>query len=138
MHLPPDWGILGTLVVSFLIFWVIFGWLFFGPFLKLLGDRERRLRELHAETERLLGEERDALARREQELGEVRRTALAARESERRAAAEQATHLIEEARAAAREELEKVRAGIDAEFAAAARQLEELAGSLAAELAARV
>ncbi|HLW69674.1 MAG TPA: ATP synthase F0 subunit B [Candidatus Binataceae bacterium] len=138
MHLPPDWGILGTLVISFLIFWVIFGWLFFGPFLRLLSARERRLNELHAETERLLGEEREVLARREHELSEVRRAALASREQERRAATEQATHLIENARAAARDELEKVRAGIDAEFAAAAQQLEELAGALATELAARV
>jgi F-type H+-transporting ATPase subunit b len=138
MHLPPDWGILGTLVVSFLIFWVIFGWLFFRPFLKLLSDRERRLRELHDETERLLSEEREALARREHELSEVRRAALVAREQERRAATEQATRLIEGARADARDELERVRAGIDADFAAAAQQLEQLAGSLAAELAARV
>jgi F0F1-type ATP synthase membrane subunit b/b' len=138
MHLPPDWGIFGALVVSFLIFWGIFGWLFFGPFLRLLSDRERRLSELNTETARLLSEERAALDRRASELAEVRRVALVQREQERRAAQDKATQLIGEARAAARDELEKVRAGIDGEFAAAARQLEELAGVLAAELAARV
>jgi F-type H+-transporting ATPase subunit b len=138
MHLPPDWGILGTLVVSFLIFWVIFGWLFFGPFLRLVSDRERRLSELNAETARLLSEAREAQQRREDELAEVRRTAMLARENERRAAASEAAQLIEDARTSTREELEKVRAGIDAEFAAAAKQLEELAGTLATELAARV
>jgi F0F1-type ATP synthase membrane subunit b/b' len=138
MHLPPDWGIFGTLVVSFLIFWGIFGWLFFGPFLRLLSDRERRLTELNTETARLLSDERAALERRATELAEVRRGALVQREQERRAAQDKATQLIGEARAAARDELEKVRAGIDGEFAAAARQLEELAGVLAAELAARV
>jgi F0F1-type ATP synthase membrane subunit b/b' len=138
MHLPPDWGIFGTLIVSFLVFWFVFGRLFFKPFLRLIADRERRLNDLGSETERLLREEKAATERREGELAEVRRIALNRREQERRAAQEQAAHAIEEARAAARDELDRVRAGIEAEFAAAGRQLEELAGQLATELASRV
>jgi F0F1-type ATP synthase membrane subunit b/b' len=138
MHLPPDWGIFGTLIVSFLVFWFVFGWLFFKPFLQLIADRERGLRDLGSETERLLHEEKAAVERRERELTEVRRVALSRREQERRAAQEQATHAIEQARAAARGELDRVRAGIEVEFAAAGRQLEELAGQLATELASRV
>ena len=68
MHLPPDWGIFGTLVVSFLFFWFIFGWLFFKPFLRLIGDRERRLKDLNEQTERLLREEKAAVEQREREL----------------------------------------------------------------------
>jgi F0F1-type ATP synthase membrane subunit b/b' len=138
MHLPPDWGIFGTLIVSFLVFWLVFGWLFFKPFLQLIADRERRLNDLGSATERLLREEKAAVERREGELAEVRRTALNRREQERRAAQEEAAHAIEQARAAAREELNRVRSGIEAEFAAAGRQLEELAGQLAGELASRV
>jgi F0F1-type ATP synthase membrane subunit b/b' len=138
MHLPPDWGIFGTLIVSFLVFWFVFGRLFFKPFLRLIADRERRLNDLGSETERLLREEKAATERREGELAEVRRIALNRREQERRAAQEQAAHAIEQARAAARDELDRVRAGIEAEFAAAGRQLEELAGQLATELASRV
>jgi F0F1-type ATP synthase membrane subunit b/b' len=138
MHIPPDWGILGALIVSFLIFWFIFGWLFFGPFLKLLGERERRLKDLVDRTERLLQEEKAAVAEREAQLAAVRREALSRRENERRRADEEATHMIEESRAEARAELEQVRAGIEHEFAAAARQLEELADKLAAELASRL
>jgi F0F1-type ATP synthase membrane subunit b/b' len=138
MHLPPDWGIFGTLIVSFLVFWFIFGGLFFKPFLQLIADRERRLKDLNANTERLLSEEKAAVARRETELAEIRRQALAQREQERRAAQESAAHALEQARNAARAELDKVRAGIEAEFAAAGRQLEELAGRLATELASRV
>ncbi len=138
MHLPPDWGIFGTLIVSFLVFWFIFGGLFFKPFLQLIADRERRLKDLNANTERLLNEQKAAVERRETELAEVRREALAKREQERRAAQESAAHAIEQARNEARAELDKVRAGIEAEFAAAGRQLEELAGRLATELASRV
>lgn len=138
MHLPPDWGIFGTLIVSFLVFWFIFGGLFFKPFLQLIADRERRLKNLNANTERLLSEAKAAVARREIELAEIRRQALVEREQERRAAQESAAHAIDQARHAARAELDKVRAGIEAEFAAAGRQLEELAGRLATELASRV
>ena len=138
MHLPPDWGIFGALVVSFLLFWGIFGALFFGPFLRLLSDRERRLNDLHTQTTQLLSEERAAVERRAAELAEVRRVALAEREQERHVAQDKAAQMIADARAAAHDELEKIRAEIDKEFADAARQLEELAGVLAAELAGRV
>jgi F-type H+-transporting ATPase subunit b len=138
MHLPPDWGIFATLIVSFLVFWFIFGSLFFGPFLRLISTRERHLNDLNSQTERLLREQREAVTRRESELAEVRREALSRRENERRMAQEQAAHLIEQARAQARDELEKVRAEIEAEFAAAGKQLEELARNLAIELATRV
>lgn len=138
MHLPPDWGIFATLIVSFLVFWFIFGSLFFDPFLRLISTRERHLNDLNSQTERLLREQREAVMRRESELAEVRREALSRRENERRMAQEQAAHLIEQARAQARDELEKVRAEIEAEFAAAGKQLEELARNLATELATRV
>jgi F-type H+-transporting ATPase subunit b len=138
MHLPPDWGIFGTLVISFLFFWVIFGWLFFKPFLRLISDREHRLKDLNEQTERLLREEKAAVEQRERELAELRREALSQREKQRREAQDEAAHLIEAARAEARAELEQVRAGMEADFAAAGRQLEELARSLAVDLAARV
>lgn len=138
MHLPPDWGIFGTLIVSFLVFWFVFGGLFFKPFLQLIADRERRLKDLNAETERLLRDEKAAVERRATELAAVRREALSGREQERRVVQENAAHAIEQARTAARAELDQVRAGIESEFAAAGRQLEELAGRLATELASRV
>jgi F0F1-type ATP synthase membrane subunit b/b' len=138
MHLPPDWGILGTLIVSFLIFWFIFGRLFFRPFLKLLGDRERRLRELTERTEQLLREEKAAAQAREAGLASVRREALSRRETERRQAEVKAAGVIAEARAKAKAELDRVREGIEQEFDAATGQLEQLAQTLAAELAGRI
>src|SRR5271155_325606 len=121
MHIPPDWGVFGVLIVSFLVFWFIFGWLFFKPFLKLLGEREHRFKDLSERTERLLKEERVAIEERERQLAEV------TREVERRRAEEEASRVIGEARAQASAELEKVRAQIEGDFKAAERQLEQLA-----------
>lgn len=86
MHIPPDWGIFFALIVSFLVFWFVFGWLFFSPFLKLLGEREHRLKDLSERTERLLQEERTAAEERERQLAAVRRDAMSRREAERRRA----------------------------------------------------
>jgi F0F1-type ATP synthase membrane subunit b/b' len=138
MHIPPDWGIFGVLIVSFLIFWFIFGRLFFGPFLKLLGDRERRLKELGERTEQLLRDERAAVEAREVDLAKVRGDGLKRREEERRRVETEAARMIADARMAAKAELDRARQIIEHEFAAAANQLEQLAERLAIELAGRV
>jgi F-type H+-transporting ATPase subunit b len=138
MHIPPDWGVFATLLVSFLAFWMVFGWIFFGPFLKLLGDREHRLKDLNERTERLLEEERTAIKEREQQLAAIRRDALVRRETERRQAEAEAAKMIEEARAEARVELEAVRAGIEKSIESAQTELQRMAQTLAVELAQRV
>lgn len=138
MHIPPDWGVFATLLASFVGFWIIFGWLFFGPFLKLLGDRESRLKDLNDRTARLIQEEQDAVKERELQLATIRRDALTRRETERRQADAEATKMIEEARTEARVALEAVRAGIEQSIATAQVELEQMARTLAAELAQRV
>ena len=138
MHIPPDWGIFFTLIVSFLVFWFIFDRLFFGPFLKLLGDRETKLKNLSARAEQLLKEEKAAAQERGRQLAELRREALAAREAERRKAEAAAARVIEEAKSQAHSALERVKAGIEEELRAGARQLEQLSRALAVELAGRV
>jgi len=138
MHIPPDWGIFGTLIVSFLVFWFIFGRLFFEPFLKRLGDRERRMREFSQRTEQFLREEKAALEARDAGLAAVRHEALSRRETERRRAATETARMIAEARAEAKSELDQVRQEIERDFKAAASQLERLAETLAIELAGRV
>jgi F0F1-type ATP synthase membrane subunit b/b' len=138
MHIPPDWGIFGALIVSFLIFWFIFGRLFFGPFLRLIADRELRLRELSERTEQLLREEKTAAEAREAGLGAVRHEALSRREADKRRADAETARMINEARVVAKAELDGIRESIEQEFKAAAGQLEQLAETLAAELAGRV
>jgi F0F1-type ATP synthase membrane subunit b/b' len=138
MHIPPDWGVFATLLVSFLAFWIVFEWLFFGPFLRLLGERENRLKDLNDRTERLLQEEKGAVAERERQLAAVRRDALEKREIERRRAEAEAATMIDEARAKARDELDQVRDGIEKSIDAAQVELRQMARNLAAELAQRV
>jgi F0F1-type ATP synthase membrane subunit b/b' len=138
MHIPPDWGVFATLLVSFLVFWIVFGSIFFGPFLKLLGEREDRLKDLNERTERLLQEEKAAVAERERQLASIRRDAMEKRETERRQAETEAARMIAEARAAARDELDRVRAGIEKSIDAAQVELQQMGRTLAAELAQRV
>ncbi len=138
MHIPPDWGIFFTLIVSFLVFWFIFDRLFFGPFLKLLSDRETKLKDLSARAEQLLKEEKAANQERDRQLTDLRREALAMREAERRKAEADAARLIEEAKAQARDALEHVRAEIENELRAGERELERLSQVLAVALAAQV
>src|SRR6185437_11790037 len=127
MHIPPDWGIFFTLIVSFVVFWFIFDRIFFGPFLKLLGDRENKLKDLSARAEQLLKEEKAAGQERDRQLIELRREALALREAERR-----------KAKTEAHKALDRVRAGIENELRAGERELEQLSRVLAVELAGRV
>jgi F-type H+-transporting ATPase subunit b len=138
MHIPPDWGIFSVLIVSFLIFWLIFDWLFFRPFLKLLGNREQRLKDLSERTEQLIKEEKAAGKEHERELARVRREAMTKREVDRRQAEAQAAQLLEETRAKAKASLDAARGKIENQVAAAERELQTLGRSLAVELAERV
>jgi len=138
LKIPPDWGTFCVLIVSFLVFWFIFKRLLFDPFLKLLADRERRLKSLKDRTELLIREGRDAHERHERELIEIRREALAEREDERRRAEEEVSRVVEEARLVAKDSIEQVRSEIERELRAAEQQLATLGDNLAAELAERV
>jgi len=138
MHLPPDWGTFGALIVSFLAFWFIFRRLFFDPFLKLIGERERRLREFGQRTEHLIEEGKEADAQRERELAALRREALARRDAERRKAEEEAAHVIEQAKTEARASMERAREAIEREVASAESRLDAFARALADDLAERV
>ena len=109
MHIPPNWGTFFALIVSFLVFWFIFSRLFFRPFLNLLSERERRFKELNDRTEVLIRQAREAEAEREARLAEVRKDAIARRETERRKAEAEAAQMMEAAKAEAREALEQAR-----------------------------
>jgi F-type H+-transporting ATPase subunit b len=138
MHIPPNWGTFFALIVSFLVFWFIFSRLFFRPFLNLLSDRERRFKELNDRTEELIKQARAAEEEREARLAEVRKTAIARRETERRKAEAEAAQMMEAAKAEARETLDQVSAKIETELKAAEHELDQMGHSLARDLAERV
>lgn len=138
MHIPPNWGTFGALIVSFLVFWFIFSRIFFRPFLDLLSKREQRFKSLSEQTEQLIRQARTAEEEREQRILAVRREASAARETQRREAEAEAAKVLEAAKAEARTTLDRVHVHIEEELKAAERQLEEMGRSLAADLAQRV
>jgi F-type H+-transporting ATPase subunit b len=138
MHIPPNWGTFFVLIVSFLVFWFIFSRLFFRPFLNLLSERERRFKDLNDRTEALVKQARAAEEEREARLAEVRKCAIARRETERRKAETEAAQMMEAAKAEARETLEQARLKIETELKAAEHELEQMGHSLAGELAERV
>jgi F0F1-type ATP synthase membrane subunit b/b' len=138
MHIPPNWGTFGVLIVSFLVFWFIFSRLFFRPFLNLLSEREERFRSLNDRTEQLLKEARAADEAREQRLNAIRRETMEHRESERRRIEAEAAQLLETAKADARASLEAAQTRIEGELKAAEHDLEQMGRTLASELAERV
>jgi F0F1-type ATP synthase membrane subunit b/b' len=138
MHIPPNWGTFGVLIVSFLVFWFIFSRLFFRPFLNLLSEREERFRSLTDRTEQLLKEARAADEAREQRLNAIRREATEHRDSERRRIEAEAAQLLETAKADARASLDAAQTRIEGELKAAEHDLEQMGRTLASELAERV
>jgi|SRR5271166_455102 len=138
LRIPPDWGTFFALIVSFLVFWFIFKRLLFDPFLKLIVDREGRLRTLSERTAQLVRESEAAEERRRQELAALRREILSEREAARRKSEEEANQLTEEARMAARNMMESVREEIERQVRTAEEQLSSLGENLAVELAERV
>jgi len=138
MHIPPDWGIFFTVIVSFLIFWFIFGRLFFRPYLNLFAEREKTLKDLSARAEELIKRAKASDEEREAKLAAVRSDALAHRDSERRRAEAEAARQVEAAKSDARAALEEASARIEREIAAAEQQLEQFGHRLGTELAERV
>ncbi len=138
LKIPPDWWTFGTLIVSFLLFWFIFKRLLFDPFLRLLADRELKLKTLSERTEHLIREGEAADEERGRQLAALRHELLAERETERRRVEEEIGQIMEDARLAAKDSVERVRVEIERELRDAEQQLGSLGESLAVELAERV
>lgn len=138
MHIPPNWGTFFVLIVSFLVFWFIFSRLFFRPFLNLLAQREERFQSLSDRTEQLLREARTDDDEREKRIVEIRREAIAMRESHRRTAEAEAAQLLDAAKAEAHAAMEAARTRLERELKESEQQLEAMSHNLGAELAVRI
>ncbi len=138
LKIPPDWGTFCALIVSFLVFWFIFKRLLFSPFLKLLAERERRLKALRERAERLLHQGEAADKERARQLTVLRHELLTQRETGRQRVEEEVGQMLEGIHLAAKDSVERVRAEIERELQAAEQQLGSLGENLAAELAERV
>ncbi|MFZ0658692.1 MAG: ATP synthase F0 subunit B [Candidatus Binataceae bacterium] len=138
MHIPPNWGTFFVLIVSFLVFWFIFSRLFFRPFLALLAAREERFQSLSDRTEQLIREARTDDDEREKRIAEIRREAIAMRESHRRTAEAEAAQMLDAAKAEAHAVLEAARTKLESELKESEQQLEAMSHNLGAELAVRI
>jgi len=138
LKIPPDWGTFCALIVSFLVFWFIFKRLLFDPFLRLLAERELKLKTLSERAERLIHEGKAADEERARQLSALRRELLAERETERHRVEEEIGRIMEEVRLATKHSVEQVRVEIERELHAAEQQLGTLGENLATELAERV
>ncbi|MHB8384095.1 MAG: F0F1 ATP synthase subunit B family protein [Candidatus Binataceae bacterium] len=138
MHIPPNWGTFFVLIVSFLVFWFIFSRLFFQPFLNLMAQREERFRSLSDRTEQLIREARAEDDEREKRIAEIRREAIAMRESHRRAAEAEAAQMMDAVKGEAHAALEAARIKLENELRDSEQQLEAMSHNLGAELAVRI
>jgi|SRR5271166_1229671 len=138
LQIPPHWGTFSILIFSFVVFWVVFKWLLFDPFLSLLATRELKFKKLQAQTDELLRQARAAQERREQALIQCRSEASDQREVKRKEAEEKVARLLEEAHLAAKDSIERARDEINQEIRAAEQELDRLAHALAGELAEQV
>jgi len=138
LKIPPDWGTFCALIVSFLVFWFIFKRLLFDPFLRLLAERELKLKTLSERAERLIHEGKADDEERARQLSALRRELLAERETERHRVEEEIGRIMEEVRLATKHSVEQVRVEIERELHAAEQQLGTLGENLATELAERV
>ncbi|MGH7780410.1 MAG: hypothetical protein ACREQR_11340 [Candidatus Binataceae bacterium] len=138
MHIPPNWGTFFILIVSFLVFWFIFSRLFFRPYLNLLSQREERFQKLSDRTEELIREARADNDEREKRIAEIRREAIAMRQTHRRAAEAEAAQMMDAVKAETHAAIEAARTRIEDELAAAEQELEAMSHNLGAELAVRI
>jgi F-type H+-transporting ATPase subunit b len=130
-------NIVWTLVVFLLVVFVLgkFAW---GPILDGLQGREEFIRNALEEAKRDRDEAKEALARYEQKIADSRGEATAIVEEGRRDAEETKKRIVEEARDAAGKERDRALRDISIARETAVKELYELSGNLAADIAGRI
>ncbi|HEY6006492.1 MAG TPA: F0F1 ATP synthase subunit B [Anaeromyxobacter sp.] len=114
--------------ITFLFLLIVLSRFAWGPIVKMLNDRERTIRDAieaakkeRAEAERMLGEQKDALARAQREAAEIARRnqqeVEALRQELTSRARKEADELIASARLQISEEIQKARAELKAQVA---------------------
>jgi F-type H+-transporting ATPase subunit b len=114
--------------ITFLFLVFVLGRFAWGPIVKMLGERERTIRDAieaakkeRSEAERLLGEQKDALARAQREMADVakrnQQEVEALRQELTARARKEADELVETARRQIAEETSKAKAELRAQVA---------------------
>jgi F-type H+-transporting ATPase subunit b len=127
-----------SLFLVVIIFWATYLVLrkfLLSPLGAILAQRERRVEEARAASEKALERQRENAADLDRRLTEARREALSHREAVRAGAAERRQALLDEAKEKARVAAMEAQARLDTEALAAREQLGTDAKALAAEIA---
>lgn len=133
-----------SLLVVMAIFWVVYAilrWSFFAPVSRLLDEREHTVRTAGERFEAAATRLENGLATQRGRLVEARRELAKRREEIRREAEAAKAAVLDEARRAARADLDRMAAGLDAEVAtektALAARVDTIANEMVRKLLGR-
>jgi len=124
--------------VIVLLFYVIMRSIFFRPLLKVMAEREARTIGAQKAAEAAQAAAAEKVRLYEEALRQARAKVYAEQEADRRKWMEERAAMLKAARAKADGEVNAAKERVAGEFAGAKKEIEALAGQLAAEIARRV
>jgi len=137
MNLVPDYSLF-LQVLTFLVLWICLKRLLFDPVLRVLALREERTVGARARADELTAVAETDRARYQESIRAARVRLGEEAEAARKVAEEEYAALVARERAAANEELTRMRAGMQAQVAAARQTLAAEAETIATEMLERV
>jgi len=122
-----------TIIIVFL-FYLFLRWAFFAPIDRVLEERRKRTEGARREAEQARAAARERAQAYQDALKKARNEIYAQQEAARQKLLEERTARLHSTRAQAGERVRLAKAGIDADLAAARREIEAAAPALAAEI----
>ncbi|HUI75437.1 MAG TPA: ATP synthase F0 subunit B [Candidatus Acidoferrum sp.] len=121
-----------------LIFYFIFRTIFFKPLLAVMAEREARTAGAQKEAEAAQAAAAEKVQKYQDALKDARARVYAEQEAARKVVLDERAALLKDARAKAAGEVDTAKTRIEADLAAARRQIETAVGQLASEIVRRV
>jgi len=122
-----------TAIILFL-FYLFLRWSFFGPITRVMAERKARTAGAHKEAERFRAAAQEKQQARQDSLRKVRGDILAEQEAVRRAALDQRSAQVQQARNQANEEIQIAKVRIRGEIESAQAELDSKGNELAEEI----
>jgi F-type H+-transporting ATPase subunit b len=124
--------------VIVLLFYIIMRSIFFRPLLKVMAERDARTIGAQKAAEAAQAAAAEKVRQYEEALRQARAKVYAEQEADRRKLMEERAAMLKDSRSKADAEVNAAKERVAAEFASARKEIETLAGQLAAEIARRV
>jgi F-type H+-transporting ATPase subunit b len=125
-------------IVIVLLFYIIMRAIFFQPLLKVMAERAARTVGAQRAAEAAQAAAAEKVRQYEEALKQARAKVYAEQEADRKKLMDERTAVLKDARTKAGAEVNAAKERVAAEFASAKREIENMAGQLAAEIARRV